>query len=225
MSCNLTFWAHGSSELIGTCFLVMIVVGSGIMGERLSTDQAIILLTNTLATGAGLVVLIWAFQGISGAHFNPVVSLVMWMHGTISKRQLALYVGCQILGGIVGTWIANIMFDLPAWELSQNIRDNNNFFLSEAIATFGLVFVIIRTIQVNRYLVAPAVGLYITAGYWFTASTSFANPAVTIARVFTDTFTGINFISVPIFISAQILGALLAFYYMQSLPQGQSKVE
>ena len=199
------------SEYLGTTFLLMIVVGSGIMGQSLSDNDSITLLANTIATGAGLIVLIWMFGKISGAHFNPAVSVVMFANGELSSRNFILYGLLQVSGAISGTLLANYMFGLDALQVSVNSRSGLNLYISEVVATFGLLLVILRVRAVRSELVAPAVGLYITSAYWFTSSTSFANPAVTIGRMFTDTFTGIDPGNVLFFITAQFIGAFLAF--------------
>ena len=199
------------SEYLGTTFLLMIVVGSGIMGQSLSDNDSITLLANTIATGAGLIVLIWMFGKISGAHFNPAVSVVMFANGELSSRNFILYGLLQVSGAISGTLLANYMFGLDALQVSVNSRSGLNLYISEIVATFGLLLVILRVRVVRSELVAPAVGLYITSAYWFTSSTSFANPAVTIGRMFTDTFTGIDPGNVLFFITAQFIGAFLAF--------------
>lgn len=199
------------SEYLGTTFLLMIVVGSGIMGQSLSDNDSITLLANTIATGAGLIVLIWMFGKISGAHFNPAVSVVMFANSELSSRNFILYGLLQVSGAISGTLLANYMFGLDAFQVSVNSRSGLNLYISEVVATFGLLLVILRVRTVRSELVAPAVGLYITSAYWFTSSTSFANPAVTIGRMFTDTFTGIDPGNVLFFITAQFLGAFLAF--------------
>ncbi len=199
------------SEYLGTTFLLMIVVGSGIMGQSLSDNNSITLLANTIATGAGLIVLIWMFGKISGAHFNPAVSVVMFANGELSSRNFILYGLLQVSGAISGTLLANYMFGLDALQVSVNSRSGLNLYISEVVATFGLLLVILRVRTVRSELVAPAVGLFITSAYWFTSSTSFANPAVTIGRMFTDTFTGIDPGNVLFFITAQFIGAFLAF--------------
>ena len=199
------------SEYLGTTFLLMIVVGSGIMGQSLSDNDSITLLANTIATGAGLIVLIWMFGKISGAHFNPAVSVVMFANGELSSRNFILYGLLQVSGAISGTLLANYMFGLDALQVSVNSRSGLNLYISEIVATFGLLLVILRVRTVRSELVAPAVGLYITSAYWFTSSTSFANPAVTIGRMFTDTFTGIDPGNALFFITAQFIGAFLAF--------------
>lgn len=199
------------SEYLGTTFLLMIVIGSGIMGQSLSDNDSITLLANTIATGSGLIVLIWMFGKISGAHFNPAVSVVMFANGELSSRNFILYGLLQVSGAISGTLLANYMFGLDALQVSVNSRSGLNLYISEVVATFGLLLVILRVRTVRSELVAPAVGLYITSAYWFTSSTSFANPAVTIGRMFTDTFTGIDPGNVLFFITAQFIGAFLAF--------------
>ena len=198
------------SEYIGTTFLLMIVVGSGIMGQSLSDNNSLTLLANTIATGAGLIVLIWMFGNISGAHFNPAVSIVMFLNKELEGRECFIYSIVQILGAISGTLMANYMFGLDLLQLSLNTRSGLNLYISEMIATFGLLLVILRVRTVKLELVAPAVGLYITSAYWFTSSTSFANPAVTIGRIFTDTFTGIDPNNVIFFLGAQLIGAYIA---------------
>ena len=167
------------AELIGTCFLVMVVVGSGIMAENLSTDNLNILIANTLATGAGLTALIWIFINISGAHFNPAVSLIMFFKKELNFSELSCYISFQFLGGFIGVALANLMFGLDALSFSQKDRGGFGIYLGEFIATFGLLITILGVREFNKLAIAPAVGLYITAGYWFTSSTSFANPAVT----------------------------------------------
>ncbi len=199
------------SEFIGTAFLLMIIVGSGIMGETLSNDTATVLLANALATGAGLITLIWLFEPLSGAHFNPAVSLFMFFNKNMTLSELLFYIIFQVLGGIVGVILANLMFELPAIEISEKIRAGNNIYLSELIATFGLLLVIAVISVKNAKVIAPAVGLYITAGYWFTSSTSFANPAVSIARSFTNTFTGISPENILNFILMQILAVIIVY--------------
>ena len=189
----------------------MIVVGSGIMGQNLSNDNSIILLANTVATGSGLIVLIWMMGSISGAHFNPAVSMIFYLKKQLSGKDFMGYSLSQILGALCGTLLANFMFGLEIYELSQNSRGGINIYISETIATFGLVLVILRVSAYRFELVAPAVGLYITSAYWFTSSTSFANPAVTIGRMFSDTFTGIDPANVIFFILFQLIGAYLAF--------------
>jgi glycerol uptake facilitator-like aquaporin len=196
------------AEALGTGLLLAVVIGSGIMGERLcGGNVAIALLANTLATGAGLVALILAFGPISGAHFNPVVSLVDALQGRLPWRGVPRYIVAQIVGAFCGVGLAHLMFEEPLFSASTHVRFGPSQFLSETVATFGLVFVILVSVR-HRPSVTPfAVGTYITAAYWFTASTSFANPAVTLARAASNTFAGIRPVDVPAFIVAQLLGA------------------
>lgn len=200
----------GVAECIGTMLLVACVVGSGIMGERLAGGNvALALLANSIATGAVLVTLIFTFGPISGAHFNPIVSIAAAIEGGIRWRDVPRYVACQTGGAIAGAVLANLMFELPAMRLSQHSRTGTAQLLSEAIATFGLVAVVHGTGK--RATVVPlTVAAYVTAAYWFTSSTSFANPAVTVARCLTDTFSGIRAADVAPFIGAQIVGGVLA---------------
>lgn len=200
-----------TAEFLGTAFLVAAVIGSGIMGERLANGNvAVALLANTIATGAALVALIMAFGPISGAHFNPVVSVMDALEQGLRWRECAFYAVGQILGGITGAFIAHLMFELPLVSLSRHIRSGSSQVFSEFIATFGLMSVIWGCSRLRSSAVPFAVGAYITAAYWFTASTSFANPAVTIARCLSDTFAGIRPSDVPWFIAAQFLGGLAA---------------
>jgi glycerol uptake facilitator-like aquaporin len=199
------------AEALGTAFLLAAVVGSGIMAQRLAGGSgALALLCNTLPTGAILVVLILTFGPISGAHLNPAVSLAFWLRGELPWRTAGLYGGCQVAGGIVGVWAAHLMFELPLWQLATTVRTGPGQWLAEAVATFGLVLTILGCRRGNAAAVPYAVGLYITAAYWFTASTSFANPAVTIARALSDTFAGIAPGGVVAFILAQLTGAATA---------------
>ena len=198
------------AEGFGTCLLVATVVGSGIMAANLTADGGMALLGNTLPTGAILVVLVTVLGPISGAHLNPVVSMVFALRRELRALDAAFYVLAQIGGAIIGTVLAHAMFALPLIEASAKVRTGPSQWLAEGIAAFGLVAIILGGLAVNRVAVPWLVGLYITAAYWFTASTSFANPAVTIARALTDTFSGIRPIDVPGFIVAQVIGALLA---------------
>jgi glycerol uptake facilitator-like aquaporin len=199
------------AEAVGTALLVAIVVGSGIFAQRLSADGGLQLLENSIATGAGLVALILAFGPVSGAHFNPVVTLADRALGGLGNREVAVYIPAQVAGGCVGAIIANVMFDLPAVTLSTHVRSSSGLWLGEVVATFGLITVILGVVRSGRPSAAPfAVGGYIAAAYWFTSSTSFANPAVTIGRTLTDTFAGIRPSSAPAFIAAQLAGAGLA---------------
>ena len=198
-------------EFLGTAILLATVIGSGIMGEMLSEgNDAIALLANTIATGAILYVLITMFGSISGAHFNPVVSLVFLIKKEIDFNIFILYIFAQVLGGLFGMLIAHFMFDTDLLQYSSQIRIGPSLWFSEFIAAFGLILTILFTIKENQKSVAISVGLYITAAYWFTASTAFANPAGTIARTFTDTFSGIHYSGTIYFIIAQSFGALLA---------------
>ena len=200
-----------SAEALGTFFLLATVVGSGIMAERLAGGNvAIALLGNTIPTGAILVVLITMFGPVSGAHFNPAVTFSFLLRREISVSHSALYVATQIAAGILGVIAANLMFSLPMIELSTTPRTGGGQWLGEVIATFGLVATILACLKSRPEAVPMAVGLYITAAYWFTSSTSFANPAVTIARGFSDTFAGIAPEHIPAFIAAQIVGAVIA---------------
>jgi glycerol uptake facilitator-like aquaporin len=200
-----------TAEFLGTAFLVTSVIGSGIMGERLANGNvAVALLANTIATGAALVALIMAFGPISGAHFNPVVSVMDALEQGLRWRECVFYVTGQILGGISGAFIAHAMFALPLVSFSRHIRSGPSQVFSEFIAAFGLLSVIWGCSRLRSSAVPFAVGAYITAAYWFTASTSFANPAVTIARCLSDTFAGIRPADVPWFVAAQFLGGLAA---------------
>ena len=200
-----------AAELVGTAMLLAVVVGSGIMGERLSGgNDAIALLGNTIATGAGLVVLIHMFGPISGAHFNPAVTLALLVRGNTDRRSAPAYIAAQILGALLGVWTAHAMFAEPILQVSSKLRDGPAQGFSEFVATFGLIGTILGTQRSRPEFTPVAVGLYITAAYWFTASTSFANPAVTAARSLSDTFAGIAPASAPLFVAAQLAGALAA---------------
>jgi glycerol uptake facilitator-like aquaporin len=197
------------AETLGTALLLATVIGSGIMAQRLSGGNvALALLGNSLATGAILPVLILIFGPVSGAHFNPAVSLAFALQKSIGWRITALYAACQIAGGVAGTWIAHAMFELPILQVSTTIRSGAGQWLAEAVAAFGLLLTIFGCVARAPAATPYAVGLYITAAYWFTASTSFANPAVTIARAWSDTFAGIAPSGVAAFIVAQLLGML-----------------
>jgi glycerol uptake facilitator-like aquaporin len=199
------------AEWLGTAFLLAGVVGSGIMAEKLSDgNAAIALLCNTLPTGAILVVLILIFGPLSGAHLNPAVTLAFSLRGALTWPMAATYIVAQVFGAMVGAWVAHLMFELPLWQLSTTVRTGTGQWLAEGVATFGLVLTIFGCISQRPDSVPYAVGLYITAAYWFTASTSFANPAVTIARSLSDTFAGIAPAGVIAFITAQFAGALIA---------------
>lgn len=208
------------AELLGTAFLVAAVVGSGIMAERLASgNTALALLANTVATGAVLVALILAFGPISGAHFNPVVSLADAMQGGLSWSETTFYVLVQVAGGIGGTILANAMFALQLVSISRHVRSGSAQFLSEFVAAFGLLCVIWGCARSRVNAVPFAVGAYITAAYWFTASTSFANPAVTIARSLSDSFAGIRPVDVPLFVLAQLAGGIAAtILFRQIIP-------
>jgi len=207
-----------TAEFVGTAFLVAGVVGSGIMAERLANGNiALALLANTIATGAVLVALILAFGPISGAHFNPAVTLADAIEGGLTWAEGAQYAAVQILGGLAGTLAAHLMFGLPLISISRHVRSGGAQFFSEFVATFGLLSTIWGCSRLRSNAVPFAVGAYITAAYWFTASTSFANPAVTIARSLTDTFTGIRPADAPLFILAQLLGALAATFLFRWL--------
>jgi len=200
------------SETIGTSFLLLIVVGSGIMGENLTENKAVVLLANSITTAFGLIVLIWIFGSYSGAHFNPVVSILMMLLGRLTKKETLFYVLCQIIGGVAGVVLANVIFDLDIISISDNRRLTTGVFISEVIATFGLLLTILLVSKQKPEMVAAAVGLYIGAAYWFTSSTSFSNPAVTIARTLSDTFTGIVPSDVVPFIFAQLIGTFIVYF-------------
>ena len=199
------------SEGLGTAFLLAAVVGSGIMAQRLSGgNEALALLCNTIATGAILCVLILVFGPLSGAHFNPAVSIAFALRRELPWTDAATYTAVQIAGGVIGVWTAHLMFELPLWQVSQTVRTGAGQWLAEFVATFGLLLTIFGCVARNPAATPYAVGLYITAAYWFTASTSFANPAVTIARALSDTFAGIAPSGVPGFMLAQFAGMLAA---------------
>lgn len=204
------------AEALGTLLLVATVVGSGIMAVNLSQgNDAVALLGNTIATGAILYVLITIFGPVSGAHFNPAVSLVFRLRGDLDTPTLLAFIAAQAAGGMAGTMLAHAMFELPLLTASANMRSGQGQFLAEAVATFGLLMTILGGLKYRAEAVPMLVGLYITAGYWFTASTSFANPAVTLARGFTDSFSGIRPIDMPAFWVAQFIGAVLAYGLMR----------
>ena len=198
-------------EWLGTAFLLAAVVGSGIMAQRLAGGNgALALLCNTLPTGAILVVLILVFGPLSGAHLNPAVTVAFALRAGLPWSTAVVYIVAQVLGAIAGVWMAHLMFELPVWQFSITVRTGPGQWLAEAVATFGLLLTIFGCVWRRPDSVAYAVGLYITAAYWFTASTSFANPAVTVARSLSDTFAGIAHAGVPAFIVAQLAGALAA---------------
>jgi glycerol uptake facilitator-like aquaporin len=196
------------AEFLGSAGLVAVVIGSGIAAQRLSPDDVgLQLLENALATGAGLVALILAFGPVSGGHFNPVITLADRFFGGVSTRQVAAYLPAQLLGGVVGAVVANLMFDLPAVSLSTTERSGGGLWLSEAVATCGLVVLVFALVRAGRAASAPfAVGAYIAAAYWWSSSTSFANPMIDVARTLSDTFAGIAPASVPAFVLAQLIG-------------------
>lgn len=199
------------AEAIGTAALLVGVVGSGIMAETLSPQNTgVALLANAIATGAVLYVFITLLGPISGAHFNPAVTLAFYLRGEIAGRRALAYVAVQVASGVLGVWIAHAMFELPVLQLSQTVRTGPNLWLSEVVATFGLVLVILGGLRHAAAAVPGLVALYITGAYWFTSSTSFANPAVTVARSLSDTFAGILPGHMPVFIGMQLIGAALA---------------
>lgn len=202
---------RATAELVGTAMLLAAVVGSGIMGERLAGgNDAIALLGNTIATGAALVVLIHIFGPVSGAHFNPAVTLAFAMRGEVDRRTVAAFVMAQLVGAVLGVWAAHAMFAEPVLQVSTKLREGLPQGFAEFVATFGLIGTIFGTQRSRPEFTPVAVGLYITAAYWFTASTSFANPAVTIARSLSNTFAGIAPASVPLFIAGQVAGTVAA---------------
>ena len=206
-----------TAEALGTALLVATVVGSGIMAESLTRDVALALLGNTLPTGAILVVLITILGPISGAHFNPAVTLIFALKRELTPRDALLYMAVQIAGGIVGTMMAHAMFALPLLDASLKVRTGGAQWLAEGVAAFGLVATILAGIRFERASVAWLVGLYITAAYWFTSSTSFANPAVAIARTMTNTFSGIRPTDLPGFVAAELCGEVAALMLMSWL--------
>jgi glycerol uptake facilitator-like aquaporin len=206
-----TFAQRVIAEGLGTAFLLAAVIGSGIMAAKLSGgNAALALLCNTLPTGAILTVLILMFGPISGAHFNPAVSLAFALRRDLPWHETAVYIGVQIIGGVLGVWAAHLMFGLPLWQISLHVRTGAGQWFGEFVATFGLLLTIFGCLAGAADAVPYAVGLYITSAYWFTSSTSFANPAVTIARSISDTFAGIAPSGTPAFIVAQLLGMLAA---------------
>lgn len=199
------------AEFLGTAFLLIGVVGSGIMAETLSPDNiGVALLANAIATGCILYVLITILGPISGAHFNPVVTLAFALRGQNSMQESLAFICAQIIGGVLGVWATHLMFDLPVFQVSETVRSGTGQWWSEIVATFGLLFVIFGGIRHRPDSVAALVGIYITGAYWFTSSTSFANPAVTIARSWTNTFAGIAPQNMPMFIAMQLIGAFAA---------------
>lgn len=211
-----------ASEALGTCLLVATVVGSGIMAETLTDDVALALLGNTIPTGAILVVLITIFGPIGGAHFNPAVTLALVVSRHFPAKEAGPYMVVQIAGGIIGTMIAHLMFDQSVLQVSQTVRTGGAQWFAEVVATFGLVATILGGIRFRPDAIPWLVGLYITAAYWFTASTSFANPAVAISRALTDTFAGIRPTDLPGFIAAECVGAFIAALLMMWLLRSES---
>jgi glycerol uptake facilitator-like aquaporin len=209
-----------TAEALGTALLVATVVGSGIMAESLTKDVALALLGNTVPTGAILVVLIAIFGPISGAHFNPAVSLVFALKRELTPRDALLYMAVQIIGGIVGTMMAHAMFALPLLDASLKMRTGGAQWLAEGVAAFGLIATILAGLRFDRPAIPWLVGLYITAAYWFTSSTSFANPAVAIARSMTNSFSGIRPADLPGFIVGELCGALAGLILMSWLLRG-----
>lgn len=206
------------AELAGTALLLMAVVGSGIMAERLAGGNlAVALLANTLATGAALVALIQTFGPLSGAHFNPAVSLALALAGHFERRTVAAYAAAQTAGAIAGVWLAHLMFDLPLLQTGSKIRFGTGQWTGEVIATFALVTVILAGVRQRSTTLPWSVALTVVAAYWFTSSTSFANPAVTLARALTDSFSGIRPADAPWFIAAQLAGAALAVLFARWL--------
>jgi glycerol uptake facilitator-like aquaporin len=212
------------AEFLGTSFLLAVVVGSGIMAQRLAGGNvALVLLCNTLATGAILLVIILMFAPVSGAHFNPAVSVAFALRGELPWRDTALYIAIQFIAAIAGAWIAHLMFDLPVWQISTTVRSGGGQWLAEAIATFGLLLTIFGCLSCVPAALPYAVGLYITSAYWFTASTSFANPAVTIARSLSDTFAGIAPGGVWAFMAAQFAGMMCAVVVARRLWRSEAR--
>jgi glycerol uptake facilitator-like aquaporin len=214
------------AEFLGSAGLVTVVIGSGIAAQRLSPDDVgLQLLENALVTGAGLVALILAFGPVSGGHFNPVVTLADRFFGGVSNRQVAVYLPAQLIGGAVGAVVANVMFELPAVSIATTDRSAGGLWLSEAVATFGLVVLIFALVRAGRSALAPfAVGAYITAAYWWSSSTSFANPMIDLARTLSDTFAGIAPASVPVFVLVQFAGAAAAVVVVALLYPGVAAV-
>lgn len=204
-------------EFLGTMILVCTVVGSGIMGDALSTDDAVALLGNTIPTGAILFVIISLFAPISGAHFNPIVTMIFMIKKDLPHKTAGQYIIMQILGAVIGVLIAHMMFELPIVTLSEKARTGQGQWISEIVASFGLILTILLGIKFQPNQIPALVGFYITAAYWFTASTSFANPAVAIARGLTNSFSGIRPNDVPMFILAEIIGAILAYIFVNWL--------
>jgi len=220
----MTLGRAASAEAVGTAMLLAIVVGSGIMGERVAQgNAAIALLANSVATGAGLYALIVTFGPVSGAHFNPVVSVVSAWGGRLSPRQTFIYVLAQVIGAFIGVASAHLMFGMPIIQISTHVRPTIGEGFGELIATFGLVLVILLGLKFRADAIPAAVAAYITSAYWFTSSTSFANPAVTVARATTDTFAGISPQSVPMFVVGQIIGSVAAAMFACWLIGGKNR--
>jgi glycerol uptake facilitator-like aquaporin len=217
----MILWKRLAAEYVGTAGLLIVVVGSGIMGESLSQGNiAIALLANSIATGAGLYALIQTFGPISGAHFNPAVSIIECLWKKLEKRDLLAYWAAQISGAVTGVWVTHGMFGRPILQLSTHNRGDFRFLISEVVATFGLITVIALSGKKNVEATPVAVALYITSAYWCTSSTSFANPAVTIARSLTDTFSGVLWTGAPGFIAAQFIGAGIAYGFSKLVSKG-----
>lgn len=213
------------AEAVGTCLLMVAVVGSAIMASTLSDEPGIQLLAISVAVGAALLALIYTFGGVSGAHFNPAVTLLDRLFGTISSREASLYVMAQLTGGILGTIIANLMFEYPAVEFSSRVRSSPGLWLGEFIATLGLLLVIHGCVRTGRAnVVAVAIAAWIAGAHWFTSSTSFANPAVTVSRMFTDTFNGISPSSVSMFVVMQLLAVPAAWVLVKFIFAGSEEV-
>ena len=207
-----------AAEAVGTAFLLIAVVGSGIMAAELSPENTgVALLANAIATGCALYVLITIFGPVSGAYFNPAVTLVFFARGDIPASRALAFIAVQVPTAILGVWLAHVMFELPVLQTSTTLRDGSGQWLAEIIATFGLVAALLGGLRYRPDAIPALVGLYITGAYWFTSSTSFANPAVTIARGFTDTFAGIVPNGIAWFIAMQVLGALLAFVFSRQV--------
>jgi glycerol uptake facilitator-like aquaporin len=222
--CMPTAGQRLGAEFLGSAFLLATVIGSGIMGERLAGgNEALALLGNTLATGAMLVVLITMLGPISGAHLNPAVTAVFVLRREIERKEAAAFVAVQVAGALIGTWAAHVMFDETLIQLSTKVRTGPSQWFAEWVAAFGLIATILLTLRAKADAVAVVVGLYITAAYWFTASTSFANPAVTVARAFSDTFAGIRPLDAAPFIAAQMAGAVAALYVCRALTAGSAR--
>jgi glycerol uptake facilitator-like aquaporin len=215
---KLSLSSRVAAEFVGTAFLLAAIIGSGIMGDRLAGGNvAIALLANTIATGAALVALILTFSGVSGAHFNPVVTISDALARGLHWREVPAYIAAQCLGACLGTATAHVMFGLPLFSVSRHQRSGGAQVFGEFVATFGLLAVILGCSRLRASSVPFAVGAYITAAYWFTSSTSFANPAVTLARSFSDTFAGIRPLDAPPFVAAQVCGAFAATVLLRRL--------